>query len=173
MVLVAMLALWAGLSLAGQEPLRPNLDGFTYPALPRSARIQGTVEFVVRFDGIRLLSGQPMLVAAAKRNLEKWAIPYASDTPLSVTYNFRLADPATRIIEVDRPIGNGFDRLFLRLLCRPITRRVKEPECVSSRDSLVSFENAMKDGSQSIKIDIKATSGCLETDVAMVAAVQR
>ena len=55
-----------------------NLDGFKYPALARSARIGGTVQFLVKSDGIQLLSGHNLLVPAARSNLEKWAVPYAS-----------------------------------------------------------------------------------------------
>jgi hypothetical protein len=169
-VLEAMLGLWTVVGLAAQEPVRPNLDGFTYPIIPRSARIQGTVEFLVKADGTQLVSGHPMLAAAAKSNLEKWAIPYASDTPLSVTYIFRLKDPVTQAVEVNRLIGDSFDRFFLRLFRRPITRRVKKWDCVSSRETLVNFENVMRDGVQSIKIDIEATSGCLATDAVAIAA---
>ena len=128
---LSTLVSWAVLTMTAQELVRPDLDGFKYPVIARSARIQGTVEFVVNSDGLHLVSGNPMLVAAAKSNLEKWAIPYVSGTPLSITYHFRVKDPATRIAEVDRPIGDSFDRFFLRLLRRPTTRRVKEWECVS------------------------------------------
>jgi outer membrane biosynthesis protein TonB len=74
--------------LAAQEPVRPILDGFTYPALARAARIEGTVEFVVNANRIQFVSGHPMLAAAAESNLEKWAVKQASETPLSVTYHF-------------------------------------------------------------------------------------
>jgi len=168
-----MLALWTAVSLTAQERVQPSVDGFEYPLIARSARIQGTVEFWVKSDGTQLVSGHPILAAAAKSNLEKWAVLYASDTPLLVTYIFRLRDPATQIVEVDRPIGDSFHRIFLRLFRRPITRRVKEWNCLSSRDSLVSFENVMRYGVQSIKIDIEATSGCLETNTVEIAALGR
>jgi hypothetical protein len=167
-----MLASWAVLTMSAQELVQPNLDGFKYPALARSARIQGTVEFVVKSDGAQLVSGYPMLASAAKSNLEKWAVPYASDTPLSVTYIFRLKEFVSRIIEVEQPIGNGFDRFFLRLFRRPIARRIKEWDCVSSNESSVRFENAMKDGVQSIKIDIEAMEMCLETDTVALAELR-
>jgi hypothetical protein len=154
--------------MTAQELVQPNLDGFKYPALARAARIQGKVQFMVKSDGPQLVSGHPMLATAAKGNLEKWAVPHASDTPLSVTYIFRLKDFVSHIIEVDRPIGDSFDRFFLRLFRRPITRRIKEWDCVSPKDSSVRFENAMKDGVQSIKIDIVATEMCLETNTVAI-----
>ena len=56
---LSMLALWAALTMTAQELVQPNLDGFKYPALARAARIQGSVEFVVKSDRIQLLSGHP------------------------------------------------------------------------------------------------------------------
>jgi len=52
------------LAMTAQEPVQPNLDGFRYPVLARSARIKGSVEFVVNSDGVRLV--HPMLAAIAK-----------------------------------------------------------------------------------------------------------
>jgi hypothetical protein len=167
-----MLALWTAVSLAAQEPVRPNLDGFKSPTLARQARIQGAVEFVVKSDGVQLLSGHPLLAATAKSNLEKWAVPYASDTPLSVTYIFRLKEPDMQIGEAGEPIGDGFHRFFLRLFHRPLTRRVMEQRCIDSNDSSVGFKNGTKDGVQSIKINIEATEMCLETDTALIAALR-
>jgi hypothetical protein len=88
---LSMLVLNATLTMTAQETLQPNLDGFKYPPLARSAGIGGTVQFLVKSDGVQLLSGHQFLVPAAKNNLEKWAVPYASDTPLSVTYHFSVA----------------------------------------------------------------------------------
>jgi hypothetical protein len=97
---------WVALTITGQELVKPNLDGFKYPPLPRSARLGVAVQLLVNSDGIQLVSGHPMLPPAARSNLEKWAIPYASDTPLSVTYIFRLTEEGTtKIVEIDQPIG--------------------------------------------------------------------
>ena len=164
-----MPALWTAVSLAAQEPVRPNLDGFKYPVIPRSARIQGTVKFVVKSEGIQLVSGNPMLVAAAKSNLEKWAVPHVSDMPLSVTYIFRFAD--REFVEVDEPIGDRLDRFFLRLLGRPVTRRVTEEVCPVPKVRPTTYKNEMKDGIQSIEICIEAPSSCFNTDVAAIASV--
>jgi hypothetical protein len=109
-----MLAYWMGVTVFAQDPIRPNLDGFRYPALAHSAMIQGTVQFVVKSEGVQLLSGHPMLAAAAKSNVEKWATRYVSDGPLSATYIFRLrAGTGTQIVEAEEPIGNSFERFFL------------------------------------------------------------
>jgi hypothetical protein len=171
-VLVATLALWTAVSLAAQGPVRPNLDGFKYPALARSARIAGTVEFLVNSNGVQLLSGHQFLVPAAKTNLEKWAVAYASDTPLSVTYIFRLTDEVTtKIVEVDRPIGSGFDRFFRRLLRRPVTRRVKTWDC-HPKETPALYKNEMKDGIPNIEIEIGSGAMCLETDTVSIAALR-
>lgn len=158
-------------TMTAQEPLQPNLDGFQYPALARSARIGGTVRFLVKTDGIQLLSGHQMLVPAARSNLEKWAIPYALDTPLSVTYVFRpTGEIRIETVEVDRPIGNSFDRFFLRLVRRPVTRRVKEQVCLP-KDTPPVYKNETKDGLPSIEIEIGGGSTCAQPDVAAIAGV--
>jgi hypothetical protein len=164
----------AVLTMTAQEPVRPNLDGFKYPALARSARIGGTVQFLVKSDGVQLLSGHQLLVPAARSNLEKWAIPYASDTPLSVTYIFRVTgDIMTEIVEVDRPIGNRLDRFFLSLFRRPVARRIKEQVCVGPKGSPAAYKNVTKDGFPGIEIDIESGGSCLNTDVVAMAASRR
>ena len=168
-----MLTLCTAVSLAAQEPVRPNLDGFKYPALARAARIEGTVEFVVNADGIELVSGHPMLAAAAKSNLEKWAIPLPTDTPLSVTYIFRLTGDFVQNVEVDEPIGDRFDRFFLRLFHRPAVRRVKKVTCIESKDSSAPVSDKIKHDLSGIEIDIEAGSLCIQTDVATIASLRR
>jgi hypothetical protein len=68
---LSILVSYATLTITAQELVQPNLDGFKYPPLARSARIAGTVQLVVGSDGVQVISGHPMLVAAAKSNLEK------------------------------------------------------------------------------------------------------
>ncbi len=60
------------LTMTAEGLVQPNLEGFKYPELARSARVGGTVKFVVTSGGIQLLSGHPLLAPAAKSNLEKW-----------------------------------------------------------------------------------------------------
>jgi hypothetical protein len=72
---LSMLASWAVLTMTAQGVVQPKLDGFKYPKLAQAARVQGTVQFLVKSDGVQLLSGHPMLAAAARSNLEKWAVP--------------------------------------------------------------------------------------------------
>jgi len=163
---LSMLVSCAVLTMTAQEIVQPNLDGFKYPVLARSARIQGTVEFVVKSDGIQLVSGHPMLAAAAKSNLEKWAVPYAPDTTLSVTYHFSVGAPEFK--QVDEPIGDRFDRFFLRLFHRPVTRQVNEQVCLL-KERAVASKNETKDGVQSVEIDIESASPCLNTDAVAIA----
>jgi hypothetical protein len=169
---LSMLVLSATLTMTAQELVQPNLEGFAYPALARSARIGGTVQFLVKSDGVQLLSGHQMLVPAARSNLEKWAIPYASDTPLSVTYIFRVTwDIKIEIVEVDRPIGDRFDRFFLHLLRRPVTRRIKEQVCLP-KDTPAVYKNETKDGLPSIEIEIGSGATCVEPNVVAIAALR-
>ncbi|HEX3678616.1 MAG TPA: hypothetical protein VHU90_02745 [Galbitalea sp.] len=171
-VVMAMLASWAAVSLIAEELVQPNLDGFKYPALARSARIGGTVQFLVKSDGVQLLSGHNLLVPAARGNLEKWAIPYASSSPLSVTYVFRLTDEVTtKIVEVDQPVGNGFDRFFLRLFRRPVTRRTKTWDCRPKETPAV-YKNEMKDGLPSIEIEIGSGAMCVQPDEVAITALR-
>lgn len=169
---LSMLVSCAALTMTAQELVQPNLEGFKYPPLARAARIGGTVRFLVKSDGVHLLSGHNLLVAAARSNLEKWAVPYASDTPLSVTYIFRSTDDIRiEIIEVNRPIGNGFDRFFLRLLRRPVTRRTKEEVCLP-QDTPAVYKYETKDGLPSIEIEIGAGAMCAQPDVVAIAALR-
>ena len=165
-----MLASWAVMTLTAQEPVQPNLDGLRYPVLARSARIQGTVEFLVKSDGIQLVSGHPILAAAAKSNLEKWAVPHASDTPLSVTYIFHLTN-GEQITEADEPIGDRFDRFFLRIFHLPVSRRVKKYSCIEPKDHNRVLKSEMNGGLQSIEIDVESGASCLNTDVVAIASV--
>jgi hypothetical protein len=152
MIKLLIVVLFAGFSLSAQVPIQPNLDGFKYPALARSARIQGIVEFLVKPDGIQSVSGHPMLVQAARDNLEKWAIPVAVDARLSVTYSFRLTEIRPPIVEAQEQIGNGFDRFFLRLFHRPVTRKNRREVCDPKDSTDVKDENV--DGIHTIKIGV-------------------
>jgi hypothetical protein len=156
---LSMLVSCAAFTMTAQEIVQPNLEGLKYPALAKSASIQGIIQFVVNSDGIRLVSGHPMLVAAAKSNLEKWAQTHVSDIPLSVSYSFRLADP--KFIEVDEPILDKFDRFFLRLFHLPVTRRVKEYRCVHPEDYPPVFRSEVKDGHPSIEISVEEWNLCV------------
>jgi hypothetical protein len=167
---LSILALCVVLTMMAQEPVQPNLEGFKYPVLARSARIQGTVEFVVKSDGIQLVSGHPILAAGAKSNLEKWAIPYASDTRLSVTYIFHLTS-GEQITEADEPIGDRFDRFFLRIFHLPVYRRVKKYNCIEPKDNHRVIKSEMNGGRQSIEIDVESGTSCLNTDVLAIASV--
>jgi hypothetical protein len=159
MILKLSMLVWCvALTMSAQELVQPNLEGLKYTALAKSASIQGIVQFVVKSDGIRLVSGHPMLVEAAKSNLEKWAQTHVSDIPLSVTYSFRLADPT--LIEVDEPIWNKLDRFFLGLFHRPVTRRAKEYRCVHPDDFPPVFKTEVKDGRPSIEINIEEWNLC-------------
>lgn len=170
---LCMLVSCAVLTMTAQEAAQPNMEGFKYPVLARAARIQGSVEFMVKSDGVQLLSGHPMLAAAAKSNLERWAVPYAFRTPLSATYVFRLKEHATQIVEVDEPITGSFDRFFLRLFRRPLTRKIKQQNCIDSNESSIGLKNLKKDSLRSIEIDIEAVVLCVQTDVLAIAALRQ
>ena len=81
-----------------------------------------------------------------------------------------LKDPATKTVEVDEPIRGSFDRFFLRLFHRPLTRRIKQVNCIDSNESSIGLRNLTKDGLQSIEIDIEAVVLCVQTNVAAIAA---
>ena len=174
MLRLSMLLSCAVLAMIAQERIQPNLDGFRYPVVAWSARIQGTVEFVVNSEGIRFISGHPILAAEARRNLEKWVLPYALSNPLSVTYSFRLAVADPTVIEADEPIGDKFDRFLLRLFRRAVTRRIEERVCLSTNDDLrpAHYKTETKDGLQSVVIDIESVIPCIVRDVGAIAALR-
>ena len=93
-----------------EEPkTRINLEGFRYPPIARSARIQGDVIFDVTASGVKLLAGSPILAAAAQTNLETWTLPPLEGRKYIVRYHFALLDETK---QVTVPIGDGFDRFF-------------------------------------------------------------
>jgi outer membrane biosynthesis protein TonB len=77
-------------ALCAQAPIQPDLEKLNYPALARAARIQGRVKFTIEHGDITLVSGHPILVQAAKDNLQTWAPSQSLDAELEVSYIFRL-----------------------------------------------------------------------------------
>jgi hypothetical protein len=140
-----------------QSGMAPDLSGLLYPALPRSARIQGTVRFLVASGEIMVVSGHPMLVQHAKDNLGKWAKGLPQEEPTFVNYNFRLLPERWTVRE--EPIGDDFDRFFLRLFHRPVTRTIRE--CVADTVVATSFKT-LEGGTIEIQIDA-VPSSCPET----------
>jgi hypothetical protein len=103
-----------------------NVNEFRYPRLPQSARIQGDVVFEGSASDLKLISGHPLLVPAARVNLAGWRLPPLNQDKYKIIYHFFLLDAPVRRETV--LIGNTFDRFFLRLF-RARTERVVEWRC--------------------------------------------
>ena len=59
----------------------------------------------------------------AQDNLEKWS-RIAIGQCFSAVYNFSLTNDPPDAVTAEKSIGNSFDRFFLRLFHRPVTRTV-------------------------------------------------
>jgi hypothetical protein len=164
-------ASWPVLTLAAQDQIQPDLEGLRYPALARAARIQGTVQFVIEAGRAQLALGHPFLVGAAKANLGKWATAPVSDKSLTVTYDFRLTDVARDDIEVEEPIGDAFDRFFLRLFHRPVKRRIATYVCHAPREHTAVRSSADENGRPTVEIEIASEGPCgIDTSVSYALA---
>jgi hypothetical protein len=162
-------ALLGGLVLCGcgawsqqEDPkIVVNVEGFRYPQLARSAIIQGDVLFEVSASGPRLVSGHPILVPAAQRNLETWTLPLLDTRRYLVSYHFVLLRESRRVAV---PIGDKLDRLFLRVFHAP-TENVHTVEVCDFEAATSMRQTIVKDGDDFV-IDVFATSrpACASAD---------
>jgi hypothetical protein len=120
---IGCLLLFAAGAWAQQEEpkIKVNVEGFQYLPVARSASIQGDVSFAVSASGVKMTSGHPLLAYAAQANLQTWDLPPLKGKYL-VRYHFVLTDFEPR--RQMEPIGNRFDRFFLRLFRVPTARPV-------------------------------------------------
>lgn len=139
-----------------QQVVSPDLTGLFYPALAKSAQIQGIVQFRVESGQITLVSGHPFLLGVAKSNLERWASGLSGGKPTLVNYVFHVPPVETN----DEPIGNRIDRFFLRLFRRPVTRKVYL--CSDPTLRVTTHFVTFADGT--IEIDINASPPCVEVN---------
>ncbi len=164
-----LLACCSILPCAGQTPVQPNLDKLVYPPLARAARIQGTVRFAVNAGEVQLIYGHPILVGAAKANVESWATIKASDSQFFVNYVFRLAAAPPKVVESEKLRGDAFDRFFLRLFHKPVTRKVTYEVCDASGETSTNFTIGIFDDRPIIEVDVTAQVSCIETNTTYVA----
>jgi hypothetical protein len=147
-----------------------NVEGFRYPQIARSARIQGDVIFEVSALGQRLVTGHSLLAKAAQVNLETWTLPPFEGGNYLVWYHFRLDEPGAKT-ETEL-IGSRFERLFLRLFHSP-TRRVAE---VCDDDYNFPTETHVRqipnqeNGDYVIHVSLTSRARCLETEASTIAA---
>ncbi len=157
-------------ALCAQAPIQPDLEKLYYPALARSARIQGTVKFTVNHGDTELVSGHPWLVQAAKDNLQTWAPSQIADAELEVSYVFRLSDRIS-MVEREEPIGNPVSRAFRRLFHMPTTRIVKVADCAGRRITK-SFRNVSEGGRPTVEVTVEAEATCVEPNRSYVASLR-
>jgi TonB family protein len=91
------------------EHVGPTVTEFECPKYPsdaRSMRLSGTVKMQVRTDGhavadVKVLSGHPVLVRAAVKNVQTWKFAESSATDFTVRYVYTFEgkykrDPVTK-----------------------------------------------------------------------------
>jgi hypothetical protein len=108
-----------------------NVEGFRYPPIAASARIEGDVVVEISASGQRLIaSAHPILEDGATRNLATWAVPPVESGKYIVTYHFELLEGGGEAKTV--PIGSKFGRFFRRLIGAPTEKVVNT--CYPSGD---------------------------------------
>ena len=168
MIKVLMALCSAAVAMQARETFQPDLSGLVYPVLAKSARMQGLVKFSVKDGKITLISGHPILVQNAKQNLERWALEIPSSDEFRVNYSFLLTDESTtKIVETEQPIGDAFDRLFLRIFRRSTTRRVPtiERDVLKENENVTSWQAAMADELPLISVMVSTGVPCVMTTV--------
>lgn len=99
-----------------------NVEGFRYPPIARSARIEGDVIFEVSASGLRLVAGSSILSKAAEANLATWTLPPLEAGKYFVSYHFELLEDGVKHKTV--PIGSKFGRFFRHLVGAPTEKVV-------------------------------------------------
>jgi hypothetical protein len=139
-----------------------HLTGFKYPPLARQARIMGRAKFVVSASPSKISDdlGHPLLVAAARQNLEGWRYDPPLTEPIVVEYVFRLTEPGAVTHRVLR--GDAFDRFFLRIFRQHIYR--DEQECRSSGVTSLEGPTIVNVRGRKIGIAVSTDVECIEVD---------
>jgi TonB family protein len=111
-----------------------------YPAVARQARVEGEVRlrFVLSEAGkataISVQSGHPMLIGAAKKNVETWVLQkpqnlYRSDWEYSTTFVFRMSGKEVECA-IEAPLQRVEFSSFERVV---LTSDACKPDVTSSR----------------------------------------
>jgi hypothetical protein len=98
------------------------VESMHYPVIAEFANIQGDVTLEGGDLDWKVISGHPLLVSAATKNLTMWRLPLG-DRKFRVRYHFTLVDGPKSVYTV--PIGNRVDRFFRRLLRQPTSREAE------------------------------------------------
>jgi len=134
-----------------------------YPPLARQARIQGDVRLSSGPEGVKVISGHPLLIPPALDSLKKLTNVWTTQT--DIIYHFVLVDPGTRVVRETVKRGDAFDRLFLRLFRMKTEKVIERSECVQS-----SPPNRIEMNRHPVEVWVYGSYGCLQTDVTQVAS---
>jgi hypothetical protein len=146
-----------------------NVEGFRYPPIAATARIQGDVIFQVFSADVDLVTGNPILARAAQTNLQTWDLPPFNGNYL-VRYHFEL-DKEGGAHTKTVPIGNKFGRFFRHLVGAPTQKAVKN-YCYGSNDPAPDPPPryaVVSEGDVKIDVFVGAVARCLNTEASQVA----
>lgn len=135
-----------------------NVEGFRYPPIARSARIQGDVIFQVGATDVDLIVGNALLASAAQANLQTWDLPPLKDGQYLVRYHFSFSGRPGTKPQVE-PVGDPFDRFFLRLFHTPTTKVVQV--CDNAPPTDTDVRRAPEGGDYVIDVFATIREGCL------------
>jgi hypothetical protein len=104
---LALLTLAVGANMSAQQSKKPlprvaSAGVPLYPPSPRIAHIEGVVRLRVstdgkRVSGVQIESGQPMLAAAAKENVNTWEFEKHDPTSFEATFRYKILPPACEL----------------------------------------------------------------------------
>jgi hypothetical protein len=161
--IACLLVFGLGALAQSEEPkIAVNLDGFRYPPIARQARIQGNVVLRVRAGRREIFSSaNPLLTPVAEDNLKTWMLPPLATGNYLVTYHFSILPAGTKPETV--PIGNSFDRFFLRLVHAKTVKVVQR--CYNETGTEDAARSTTHEAGGDLLIDVFATTklGCQAT----------
>jgi hypothetical protein len=149
--------------------IRVDVEKFRYPRLAEMARIRGDVIFEVSATGKKMLtSSHALLMQAAEPNLATWNLPPLDGGKYVVTYHFDESEqPATRPEIV--PIGNTFERFFLRLRRAPTKKVVERCYYDPASNPATVYTLRKEGGDYIIDVFVMGRPACLNTQTSELA----
>jgi hypothetical protein len=127
---VLIIALLTPLAAFAQDVLglASRLEEARYPLLAFQARIQGDVKLRSGTDGVTVISGHPLLAAAAVSNLKE--LGKFSNHDIEAIYHFGFINCEMRSTTRVEKKGNRLERLVLRAFMMKTERVVQGTECI-------------------------------------------
>jgi hypothetical protein len=139
----------AALAQGEEATMVVNLEGLRYPTIANVWNVQGEVGFEISPAAPRLITGNPILVLVARRNLDTGMLPPLEEGRYLVWFHFKLAG---EMRQLTFPVGSKGRRFFLRLIGAPTKKVEAQPVC--ERDPKTSVRQALSRDDNDVIIDV-------------------